>query len=64
MTKRTTSKPAASTALGYLPRNGYAGWVCTCGARAQRDRYIPGCFICERPGCKSQRADWVDEVQS
>ena len=58
-----TAKPAPSTALGFLPRDGYKGWICLCGARAQRDRYIPGVFVCERPSCNEQRADWTDEYQ-
>ena len=58
-----TIKPATSSALGFLPRIGYQGWICTCGAMAQRDRQLPGCFICERPTCESQRAEWIDEVQ-
>jgi hypothetical protein len=65
MTKHTPAlKPAVSAALGYLPRIGYRGWVCTCGARAQRDLRIPNTFVCERPSCESQHAEWIDEVQS
>ena len=59
-----TTKQQFSPALGFLPRVGYRGWICTCGARAQRDRFIPGAFTCERPNCNAQRAEWVDEVQS
>ena len=57
------SKPHSPAALGYLPRNGYRGWICSCGARAQRDLRLPGCYTCERPTCESQHAEWVDEVQ-
>lgn len=57
------TKPVASPALGFLPRNGYRGWICTCGARAQRDMRIPGAYVCERLVCESQRAEWIDEYQ-
>ena len=64
MTTPNTIKPASAAALGYIPRIGYRGWICVCGARAQRDPRIPGVFVCERPSCDKQAAEWIDEVQS
>jgi hypothetical protein len=49
--------------VAYLPKVGYQGWLCTvCFAKAERDRHLP-CFVCLRPNCESQQAEWVDEVQ-
>ena len=62
MTIRTTFK---NTLPSYRPRVGYCGWICSaCGSKADRDRFIPAAFVCQRPVCDNQYAEWVDEVQS
>jgi hypothetical protein len=55
MTKHTPATPT------YIPRLGYRGWVCKrCFAIAERDRHIPGAFMCYRPTCDSQYAEYTE----